>query len=57
MAALFEECRERGVTRLIVDSDLMPKGIYAKFGFVTTGRSPSGSIPGRILPRMEIHPA
>ena len=46
MAALFEECRERGVTRLVVDSDPYAEGIYARFGFVTTGRSPLGSMSG-----------
>jgi hypothetical protein len=54
MAAVFEECPERGVTRLVVDSAPYAEDIYAEFGSVTTGRSPSGSIPGRTLLRMEL---
>lgn len=54
MAALLAACRSRGVRRIGVDADPNAEGIYAHFGFTTVGRSPSGSIPGRWLPRMEL---
>jgi len=52
MDVLLEACRTAGVTTLEVDADPNAEGIYAKLGFSTVGRSPSGSIPGRWLPRM-----
>ena len=52
MARFLEACREAGATRIGVDADPNAEAIYARFGFVTVGRSPSGSIPGRWLPRM-----
>jgi GNAT superfamily N-acetyltransferase len=36
-----------------LDADPDAEAFYAKYGAVTVGRSPSGSIPGRTLPRME----
>jgi GNAT superfamily N-acetyltransferase len=36
-----------------LDADPDAEPFYAKYGAVTVGRSPSGSIPGRTLPRME----
>lgn len=52
MAVLLEECRRRGVRTLGLDADPNAEPIYRKLGFTTIGRSPSGSIPGRMLPRM-----
>jgi GNAT superfamily N-acetyltransferase len=52
MGTLLEACRAAGVATLEVDADPNPEAIYARLGFRTTGRSPSGSIPGRWLPRM-----
>lgn len=43
---------EAGV--LEVDADPNAEAIYAKLGFQTFSRSPSGSIPGRWLPRMRL---
>ncbi|MBU1375978.1 MAG: GNAT family N-acetyltransferase [Alphaproteobacteria bacterium] len=54
MATLLAACREAGVTTLEVDADPNAEGIYARLGFVTFARSPSGSIPGRTLPRMRL---
>jgi GNAT superfamily N-acetyltransferase len=54
MAVLLNAAHGRGVMRLVVDSDPNAEEIYAKFGFVTTGRSPSGAIANRTLPRMEM---
>lgn len=36
-----------------LDADPEAEPFYARFGAVTVGRTPSGSIPGRTLPRME----
>ncbi|WP_299817308.1 GNAT family N-acetyltransferase [uncultured Roseibium sp.] len=51
---LLEEARNRGVTRIELDSDPFAEPFYVRMGFVTTGRTPSGSIAGRTLPRMEL---
>lgn len=54
MATFLEACRGGGATRIGVDADPNAEPIYARFGFRTTGQSPSGSIPDRMLPRMEL---
>ena len=54
MAALLDACRATGVQALMVDADPNAEAIYARLGFVIVGRSPSGSIPGRTLPRMRL---
>jgi GNAT superfamily N-acetyltransferase len=54
MARFLAACREQGIARIGVDADPNAEAIYARFGFVTVGRSPSGSIPGRFLPRMRL---
>ena len=53
MNALLDECRIRGVQRIGLDADPNAEPIYRKLGFSTVGLSPSKSIPGRTLPRME----
>jgi GNAT superfamily N-acetyltransferase len=53
MDAFQDECRARGYARIGVDADPNAEAIYLRLGFHTVGRSPSGSIPGRWLPRME----
>ena len=52
MATLLEAARSVGATALEVDADPNAEAIYAKLGFETFSRSPSGSIAGRWLPRM-----
>ena len=52
MDTLIAECRVRGLKSIGVDADPNAEAIYQKLGFSTVGRSPSGSIPGRMLPRM-----
>lgn len=42
-----------GVTRIGLDSDPFAQAFYQHMGCVVVGRSPSGSIPGRSLPRLE----
>jgi hypothetical protein len=54
MAAFLDAARAGGATEVGVDADPNAEAIYARFGFVTIGRSPSGSIPGRWLPRMRL---
>jgi GNAT superfamily N-acetyltransferase len=54
MATLLDAARAAGATTLEVDADPNAETIYAKLGFETFSRSPSGSIPGRWLPRMRI---
>jgi len=54
MTTLLESCRLRGVKVVGLDADPNAEQIYARLGFATVGRSPSRSIPGRMLPRMEL---
>lgn len=44
--------RAQGVREVGLDADPGAEAFYARFGAVTVGRSPSGSIPGRTLARM-----
>jgi len=56
--SLFEQlagkARAIGLTTVGVDSDPYAEPFYARMGFRTIGRTPSGSIAGRTLPRMEL---
>jgi len=52
MAELLAAARAAGAQALEVDADPNAEAIYARLGFETFSRSPSGSIPGRWLPRM-----
>ena len=52
ITTLLKDCRAKRATTLMVDADPNAETIYARLGFATVGRSPSGSIPGRFLPRM-----
>lgn len=54
MATLQAAARASGAASLEVDADPNAESIYAKLGFHTFARSPSGSIPGRWLPRMRM---
>jgi len=55
---LFEVFLQRAqdlkLTRIGLDADPFAEPFYARMGFETIGRTPSGSIPGRTLPRMEL---
>ncbi|MBL1068005.1 GNAT family N-acetyltransferase [Streptomyces sp. 7-21] len=46
--------RAEGFTRLSLDADPHAEPFYRAMGAVRTGSSPSGSIPGRLLPRMTV---
>ena len=41
-----------GFRRVVLDADPGAEGFYARHGAVRVGQVPSGSIPGRVLPRM-----
>jgi GNAT superfamily N-acetyltransferase len=43
-----------GLTRLQLDADPAAVPFYEAMGFATIGQIPSGSIPGRFLPLMEL---
>lgn len=46
--------RAAGVTRIDLDADPTAVPFYEAMGFAVTGQSPSGSIPGRFLPRLSL---
>lgn len=54
MNEALAHARSLGATRLGLDADPNAETIYERLGFRTVGRSPSGSILGRTLPRMEL---
>ena len=43
-----------GMSRLLIDADPNAEGFYAAMGAVKVGESPSGSIPGRMLPQLAL---
>lgn len=48
------KAREAGARRLIIDADPDAAGFYRRMGAVDIGETPSGSIPGRFLPRLAL---
>jgi GNAT superfamily N-acetyltransferase len=54
MAVLLQACGDAQVPAVELDADPNAEDIYLRMGFTTIGRSPSGSIPGRTLPRMRL---
>lgn len=46
--------RAAGADRLVIDADPDAAGFYRRMGAVDIGRTPSGSIPGRFLPRLAL---
>ena len=46
--------RARNLSALYLDADPDAEPFYRNLGFSTVGRVPSGSISGRMLPRMQI---
>jgi GNAT superfamily N-acetyltransferase len=50
--AAFTELAGRGVGEVAVTADPNAEGFYRTCGFRRTGMEPSGSIPGRLLPRL-----
>ncbi|MFI4985857.1 MAG: GNAT family N-acetyltransferase [Alphaproteobacteria bacterium] len=60
-AALWRHLRSeavlRGIAQLAVTTDPFAEGFYLHLGFARVGERPSGSIPGRMLPYMEMRVA
>lgn len=54
LKAVLAEARTCGARVIGIDADPGAEPFYAHHGAVTVSRVPSGSIPGRRLPRMEI---
>ena len=55
---LFDWARETvktaGAVRMAIDADPGAEGFYKAMGAVRTGLTPSGSIPGRMLPELTL---
>ena len=50
---LEEHARTTGASKIGLDSDPFAVPFYQRMGCRVVGEAPSGSIPGRMLPRME----
>jgi GNAT superfamily N-acetyltransferase len=48
----IEQAKSAGATRLLIESDPDAVSFYRGFGAYDVGVAPSGSIPGRFLPRL-----
>lgn len=53
-AHTMDEARRLGFTRLTIDADPNAEPFYRAMGAVRIGATPSGSIPGRELPLLEV---
>ncbi len=53
-AHAMDEARRLGFTRLTIDADPNAEPFYRAMGAVRIGATPSGSIPGRELPLLEV---
>jgi hypothetical protein len=51
----IDVARENGATQLIIDSDPCAAPFYRRMGAYDLGQAPSGSVPGRMLPRLAIN--
>lgn len=51
---ILERAAQQSITTLMLDADPYAVSFYEAMGFETIGETPSGSIPGRVLPRMSI---
>ena len=51
---VVERAKTLGMKRLCLDSDPAAVPFYQALGFIVIGEVPSGSIEGRMLPRMEV---
>jgi GNAT superfamily N-acetyltransferase len=54
---LVTRARRGGFTRLHIDSDPHAEAFYLAHGAVRVGEIASGSVPGRVLPRLELNVA
>jgi N-acetylglutamate synthase-like GNAT family acetyltransferase len=53
-AKMLDRASQQNITTLTLDADPYAVSFYEAMGFETIGETPSGSIPGRVLPRMSI---
>ncbi len=51
---ILQRCAALNITKLHLDSEPLSASFYEKLGFKTIGEVPSGSIPNRVLPLMEL---
>jgi GNAT superfamily N-acetyltransferase len=49
-----DHARSKGARRLGIDSDPFAEPFYLHMGATRVGTAPSGSIPGRLLPRLDL---
>ncbi len=54
LAALVDRARSLGFTRLGIDADPHAEAFYLAHGAVRVGEVASGSLPGRVLPQLEL---
>ena len=54
MRWIVETAKARGAKRLVIEADPGAAPFYRRFGAADAGEAPSGSIPGRLLPRLVI---
>lgn len=54
MEWVMTKASETGTSRIIIESDPDAAGFYRRMGAVEIGTTPSGSIPGRFLPRLAL---
>ena len=50
----FQRAKDQGLEILHLDADPFAVPFYESLGFKVVSETPSGSIPGRTLPKMEI---
>jgi GNAT superfamily N-acetyltransferase len=48
----IEVAKELGATRLTIDADPDAAPFYRRMGAYDVGQAPSGSVPGRLLPKL-----
>ena len=53
-AHLIDTARSLGLTKILIDADPYAEPFYRAMGARRTGEAPSVSIPGRMLPRLEV---
>ncbi len=51
---ILRRAQAQGLKKLFLDADPNAVSFYQAMGFTITGQVPSGSIPGRTLPRMTL---
>lgn len=51
---LRKAAQDAGLSELVLDSDPQAVPFYTALGFTTIRQTPSGSIPGRMLPHMQL---